>query len=83
MTEVQAIGYMKAAIQRYNEDDPIDPDSIKLASLMLLGEDGFIAEARIESGDIFKVAGTSNSLVADRYTRIDSKKWIGKEKEEN
>lgn len=75
MTEVQAIGYVKAAIHHY-DDDPVDPETITITSLMLMGDDGFIAEARIESGDIFKLAGTSNSIVADKYTRIDSKKWV-------
>ena len=49
---------------------------------MLMGEDGFIAEAHIPSGDIFKLAGTSNSLVCDKYKKVDSKRWVGKEKKE-
>ena len=81
MTEIEAIGFARAAVQRY-DDTPIDPNTIKISSLMLMGEDGFIAEARVDSGDIYKLAGTSNSLIADKYTRVDSKKWIGKEKDE-
>ena len=80
MTEVEAIGFAKVAVSKYDET-PIDSDTVKVVSLMLMGEDGFIAEARVPSGDIYKIAGTSSSLIADKYTRVDSKKWIGKEKE--
>ena len=80
MTELEAIGFVKVAVQKYDEI-PVDPDTVRISSLLLMGEDGFVAEARVPSGDIFKLAGTSNSLVADKYQKVDSKRWVGKEKE--
>lgn len=81
MTEIQAIGFVRAAVRRYDKEE-VNEDDIKIASLMLMGDDGFIAEAHIPSGDIFKLAGTSNSLVCDKYKKVDSKRWVGKEKKE-
>ena len=81
MTEVEAIGFVKAAIQNYDDGTKVEGDTIRISSLMLMGEDGFIAEAVTKPGDIYKLAGTSNSLICDKYNKVDSKKWIGKEKE--
>lgn len=82
MTELEAIGFVRAAIQKYDEEE-IEPNTIRVTYLTLMGESGFIAEARIPSGDIFKLAGTPNSLVADKYKKVESKKWVGKERDES
>lgn len=82
MSELEAIGFVRATIQRYDEELKLDSKDISILSLTMMGEEGFMAEAKIPSGDIFKIIGNRKAIVADRYKKVDSKKWVGSEKEE-
>ena len=82
MTEVEAIVFARATVQRYDEDAKVDANDVSITSLTMMGDEGFMAEAKIPSGDIFKLIGNGKVIVAERFKKLDSKKWVGTEKEE-
>lgn len=81
MNEVQALAFIKSAICNYEDEKKVDPSSIRIISLTMMGDNGFMAEAG-EGTNIYKLIGNADSLVADKYTKADSRRWLKKEKVE-